>query len=384
MSTGDILDRTVRLYRRHFLHTVAIVGVPYLLIVPFSALTGGLAWGAGPGSPGLSATVVAAGVLFVLAYFWLSCVSMGALARSVSERFLGGTPGIWTAYAPVLRRGLSLIWAYLLISLAASVPLGAGAAAFFAALFVAQRFPAALGYAAAVAVGLVAVVLLALGVRIVFSTFLVTQVIVIEGVRGLAAVKRSWALMPRAGIVKAGIILVFGIVVAIIISFVFNIPGALVMALDLGWWTTILGMLLDGLGQVLAAPIMMIALTLLYYDRRIRQEAFDLEMMAANLGGSPGRAAPAAIRTTPVPPLPAPPRAAAPAATPPAAPRAAAAPPPQAASAVAPEPAAARPAAPSRPTGSSRVCPQCGARVPNILSTCGTCRTPVPFTPPNR
>ena len=25
MSTGDILDRTIRLYRRHFLHTLAIV-----------------------------------------------------------------------------------------------------------------------------------------------------------------------------------------------------------------------------------------------------------------------------------------------------------------------------------------------------------------------
>jgi hypothetical protein len=351
MSTGDILDRTVRLYRRHFLHTLAIVSLPHILIVPIWALAGVGAWTRGGAPPWQNPAVMVGLALFGLVYLWLHFVSMGALARSVSERFLGGTLTIWAAYSAVLRRSLSLIWAYFLTTLAGGLVLGAGVAAFAGAILAAQRFPTTVGYVVAAVSGIAALVAVAVAVRIFFRSFLVTQVIVIEDIRGWAAFKRSWALM-RSCIRKAGMILLFSIVVAFVISFLFNVPAGMVMALKPGWSVMMLGRLLDSIGQILSAPILMISFTLLYYDSRIRQEAFDLEMMAKNLGVSPGPSAPS---QTSNPIRPTPPRSTSPA------------------------PSPARPDGPPRAYGAFKVCPKCGEQVLNIQPTCGKCGTRVPF-----
>lgn len=154
MSTGDILDRTIRLYRRHFLHTLAIVSLPYILIIPIWALLGATAWGQARPAPWQNPALVAVLVPSILAYLWLCFVSMGALARSVSEGFLGGTPTIWTVYSPILRRSLSLIWAYFLAGLAGGAVLSAGVALFALGLFLAQQFPTTAGYVIAAVLGI--------------------------------------------------------------------------------------------------------------------------------------------------------------------------------------------------------------------------------------
>ena len=41
------------------------------------------------------------------------------------------------------------------------------------------------------------------------------------------------------------------------------------------------------LGASLAGPLLTIALTLVYYDARVRKEGFDLELMMANLSLAP-------------------------------------------------------------------------------------------------
>ncbi len=344
MSTGDILDRTIRLYRRHFLHTLAIVSLPYILIIPIWGLLGATAWGQARPAPWQNPALVAVLVPSILAYLWLYFVSMGALARSVSERFLGGVPTIWTSYSFVLRKSLSLVWTYFLTTLVLVAVLGAGGLVTAAAVFVTQWSPTTIGYVIAAVLGIGAIVAVVSFARIAFRSLLVTQAIVIEDVRGWGAFKRSWTLM-RGSIRKAGIILFFSAAVAFVISFLFNLPAGILMALKPGWSTMILRGLLDSVGQILSAPILMIAFTLLYYDSRIRQEAFDLEMMAKNLGVSPGPSAPSRISA---PTRPTPPHSTA-------------------------------PAHPPRAYGASKVCPKCGAQVPNIQPSCGKCGTRVPF-----
>ncbi len=77
MSIGDILDRTVRLYRRNFLHTLGIVSIPYLLLLPANVgLSPARGTPVGPQllqRPGL----IAGASLLVLAAIWLTFVSMG-------------------------------------------------------------------------------------------------------------------------------------------------------------------------------------------------------------------------------------------------------------------------------------------------------------------
>ena len=353
MSTGDILDRAARLYRRHFLHTLAIVSLPYLLIIPGWEILGTGFSGRGRFLAWRNSGFIAGASVFGIAYLYLYFVSMGALARSVSERFLGRTPTIWTAYSPVLRRSLSLIWAYLLASAAGGGVLGFGGVIFAGAVVVVQRFPTAFGYVIAAVLGIAAIVAIYLAVRIFFRSFLITPVIVIEDVRGWAAFRRSWNLM-RPCVGKAGLILVFGTVVAFVIGFVVNFPAGVLVALNPGRATVVISCVLQSLGQIISAPLMMIPFTLLYYDSRIRLEAFDLEMMAQNLGVSTTPSSPSAAAT---PTRPAPPSAA-----------------PAVASRV-------RPAGPPQSFGAFKVCPQCGAQVPNIQPNCGKCGTRVPFRP---
>ncbi len=352
MSTGEILDRTVRLYRRHFLHTLAIVSLPYILIIPGSVLLGASFVPHGRAMPWQNPVLMAGAAIFGLAYTWLWFVSAGAMARSVSEHYLGGTPTLWMAYAPILRRSFSLIWAYVLVGLSAGAILGVGGAVFFGALVAVRESPTTTGYILAAALAIAAIVVLLLGVRLLLRSFLITQIIVIEDGRGWASVKRSWKLLRPCGY-KVTMILLFGIAVSLVMSFLFNFPAGIVMRLYPGWTAGVLNKVLEGLGQVLAAPFMMIAFTLLYYDCRIRQEAFDLEMMARDLGGSvsPPATPEAVAPSGPSVPRPSPPG------NPPARPV----------------------ATPPRTVGAYKVCPKCGNQVPNIQPTCGKCGTRVPY-----
>jgi hypothetical protein len=368
MSIGDILDRTVRLYRQGFLHNFVIVALPYILFIPMAAVFGSsLLGGRDPQMlfrPGVIGLLALLGVGFV----WLTFVSMGALARSVSERYLGETPTVAGSYGAVLRRTLSLIWAYLLAFL-----VWGGIGILAALLIGAMMFMSPIaGVVSAVVIGLIALV--------AFVRFLlITQVIVIEDIRGVAALQRSWSLM-RGNFWRAVLIFVFAIVVSIVMSLVLSIPGGIVAGLIGGTVGAIISQVFSQLSQILLTPVFAIAITLLYYDSRIRNEAFDLEVMAQNLGVATGgpNLAPAEWEAGPPPaegPVP-----------PPAAPlhplpvARQSSPPssgPAATSAARPPRPAAAPGAAPRPVGAFKTCPKCKAQVPAIKPNCPKCGTRV-------
>lgn len=338
MSTGDILDRTIRIYRRDFLHNLAIVAIPYLIVIPLALLFQSNQ--PTPGNPRAFLRPAILGPLAILglAYAWLSFMSMGALARSVSERFLGESPTVSASYQAVLRRTLSLIWAYFLAFLVWG---GLGVVAILSIVLAAALHPV-VGVAAAIAI---------VGVGLVFFLrfLLVTQVIVIENVRGRAALQRSWNLM-RGNFWRGALIFLFMVVLGIIFGVVLGIPAGLLIGWIGGLGGRILEQVVNQLANILMMPIAGIAFTLVYYNSRIRNEGFDLEMMAQNLGVP---AAPAAVASTgtPEPPL-----------------------------AQEPAPPPARPApAPRAPTGSVKTCPQCGTQMPMIRPYCPKCQTRVPY-----
>jgi len=59
-------------------------------------------------------------------------------------------------------------------------------------------------------------------------------------------------------------------------------------------WITGLSSVVGGAGAALSTPLLMIALALFYYDVRVRKEAFDLQVMVANLDARPGMLPPGA------------------------------------------------------------------------------------------
>jgi len=48
------------------------------------------------------------------------------------------------------------------------------------------------------------------------------------------------------------------------------------------------GAVLGGIGSMFSGPIMIIVLAMMYYDLRIRKEAFDLQLMLEALDAPPG------------------------------------------------------------------------------------------------
>ena len=375
MSIGDILDRTIRLYRRGFLHNIAIVAIPYILLIPFGVLAGSSMRLTRDPRMLLRPGVMGVGAIVFLAFIWLSFMSMGALARSVSERYLGETPTVSGSYGAVLRRTLSLIWAYILASLA-WIGLGILMVMTFA-------FGMFLGPVVAAVVGLVVAILLAVSL---IRLLLITQIIVIEDIRGVTALQRSWNLM-RGNFWRTVLILIFYVVVSIVLAFVLNFPGGILAGLTGGAIGTLINQVFQWLSQILLTPVLAIAITLLYYDSRIRSEAFDLEVMAQNLGvAAAGPDLPLAeweaevpLTEEPGPPPSAPPRPA-PVPRPPAP----SAPPSRLTSPPRPTPTA----APQRPAGVPgpqpfaspfKTCPQCKAQVPAIKPNCPKCGARVPY-----
>jgi hypothetical protein len=336
MSIGDILDRTVRLYQRYFLHLIGIASVPYLLLIPIVVMVSPpLFVMQDPAAllrPAVIVGLVGLGLLFV----WLNFASMGALARSVSERFLGGAPTIWAAYRAVLRRSLALIWAYFLFGL---VLIG-GLLLAAVLIGISVGVGGAAGLVVAIPLGFLTVVgLILLALRFL----LVTQVIVIEDRRGTGALGRSWDLM-RGHFWRGVLILIFAAVLGGILGLVLSVPVGIVAGLGSNPVArAVVQQVVQQLGNILAVPFGSIAFTLLYYDSRIRKEAFDLEMMARDLGAAAPRVAP-------------PPRSAA-------------------------APVEAAPSGRTLPAP-FKTCSKCGVQVPLIRPTCPSCGTPVPFRSP--
>ena len=96
LSLGELLDRTFFLYRRNFLLFIGIAGLPYLILVLFSALPILLFVVAsrGQSSP---IVMVAAGVgviLLVIAFLVAMLFSVGATVLAVAEIYSGRAPSI--------------------------------------------------------------------------------------------------------------------------------------------------------------------------------------------------------------------------------------------------------------------------------------------------
>jgi hypothetical protein len=59
------------------------------------------------------------------------------------------------------------------------------------------------------------------------------------------------------------------------------------------FWLNLAGALTGAVAGAISGPIMIVALALLYYDARIRQEGLDLQIMMAALDPPPPSATPA-------------------------------------------------------------------------------------------
>ena len=278
MGAMDILDEVVDIYKSNF---ALLLGVAAIIYVPMSIISGLTADRTG------SSTRVGWETLAVLPF---EAIVTGALAFGISERYLGKSVSIADCYRRILRLPvlLPLVGAVLIRSTITIGPLVAVMLVFFPNIpkdpsrmtpEVAARL---LAWSALMMLGMLWMIVLSM------KLLLVESALVIERKGALASIARSWKA-TRGSFWKAlGIFVVVGLVwltVYCIIVLPVQIPigqkataGEPVSASSL-WLLVILTTIIT----TLVIPVTSATKILIYYDIRIRKEAFDLEILAAEL-----------------------------------------------------------------------------------------------------
>jgi hypothetical protein len=174
----------------------------------------------------------------------------GVVAKAVATTYLGGQLTAGQALGATWRRFLPLLGARLLVlltELVGGLACGVGAA-FVMALWV-----------------------------------VVTPAIVVEGLGPLRGMRRSASLCRARYWPVLGTALLSAVITQMLAGVVGGVPGVAAALIGYRW-----GFPLVALGNVatavLVAPLTAIVATLIYFDLRIRQEGFDLQIMARDLG----------------------------------------------------------------------------------------------------
>lgn len=198
-----------------------------------------------------------------------------AVALLVSEAYLGRPAHVGFAMQRVFARFWSVFGAAILQGIImVSVPM-------VGVILIAIMIPLGL-VPLAVIVGLA---LVPIWIVVVVWAFAMQQAVIIEGRGALQSFDRSRELAKGAVMRILGVfILAFGIAIAVGV-------GAAALVMFLGMLVGATGdrtaALATTVGMVLAYPVWGVVSTLVYYDLRIRKEAFDLQLLASQLEVAP-------------------------------------------------------------------------------------------------
>jgi hypothetical protein len=232
MSLGEILDGALAVYRRHFgaLFGIAVVcyGIPALLDV-YVELRGGVFFAAGMWL--LARVLSAVGGL----------IAAGATVKVVSDAYLGAEPVMGDAMHFAVGRMVRILVA---------------------------------GVAKYVLVFLASLLLIVPGIIVACGYAVVVQTVVLEDLRASTdALSRSWTLTRGF---KGKVFLLY-----VVLFVLLTVP--VIAASAVAAFIPVAAVLV-ALVQLLIYPVFGCALTLFYYDLRVRKEAFDLEHLSRQIG----------------------------------------------------------------------------------------------------
>lgn len=304
LGAGDLIDRAVRLYRRHFLTLIRIAAPPVLVSAAGSTLTtiAIRAIGTTPSTARLLLYIlmlISGGFVIVVGSLF-SLIVMGGATRNLVAHLLWDEP---VSFRSTYRAVKSRFWGLLGASILVALWLGfcswlavMGFYLVFLLVFVVvfaigsvvpefvTGIVVVLGTIAAVAGALILFFLLA--GRMAY----VPQAMLVEGRSVGSAIGRSFSL--ASGNVRR--------LMAMTLFTLFATYSALALLIvPLGWYGWVSGVDISPFASewpawyaigyevilqcshILLAPIWMLGLSLLYVDERVRHEGYDIELMAA-------------------------------------------------------------------------------------------------------
>ena len=325
LSIGELLDRTFSYYRKHFWLFVGIVAAPQVLMVLVSLLVQSLRLTGTPQAPakdpmevfaqfpGMIAGFFVAMLLLILAATVVYSLVQGAVAYALAEVHMGRSINIagafrslrgkvWRLLDTVFSIGVRVVGIYFLFILGlviiVAIPVGLMQG-------LGQPNPILVIIVGILALlGLLAVSILAPVIVMRYS--LSIPALMLENLGARQAIKRSVTL-AKGNIWKIFLIFLLMYLISMVVISIFQalfMVASVVIAARHGLpplWLQILSTISGGIGGTLSTPLVAIALTLLYFDARVRKEGFDLQLMMANLGVESASAEPPPISSPPAP-----------------------------------------------------------------------------------
>lgn len=296
MRAGQLLDGAFKLYRMRFGTLLAVVA---LVLLPFQILSLLLTlatlrpvrypgFGGAPGFTTQEAALwVAIGAVLVQLLF-ITPFLTASVVKVAADTYLGGEATVGSTYRAALPRVHSILWVTFLTGLAAALPMLPGAVLMILGAIDPAAEPA----------GPIGVVLLLLGMVPAVIVFLrlsfASAIVMVEGLKGTAALGRSWRLVRGltwkvlgvtllGGLIVFALLLVLGAIFGVVVvvwfadSFLTGGPGAAYFATEEA---------MNAVVAILTTPFLTLISVLLYFDARIRKEGFDLVLLAEQIGTS--------------------------------------------------------------------------------------------------
>jgi hypothetical protein len=311
MSAGDVIDRAVRLYRRNFVPLVAVVAVPTLI----GYITSLLFWfgysqlfaeleSSRPDVSGGAMLLMGLGMLGYPVWFFSMLMTISGLSRVIGDHVMLDAPVTFRGCFSAVRRRLGDIFLMGLLSIAVFVGMYvlfsiiAFILIMLAVIIIGLTAAAGMpNWISGTIVTIVVLAAVALGIFIILlvvSRFIfMPQIMMLEGLKAGAALGRAVRL-GGGNWYKVGAIGLFTYFISLSLLAALTLPMIAVMEL-LGVFSTeffltptwnVLYTAFNQLSNLLTVPILVLSVTLLYFDSRVRKEAYDLELLAREL--SPG------------------------------------------------------------------------------------------------
>ena len=314
MSTSQVLDRTFYIYRNNFVLLAGIGSLlpALLLIMQLSFIPLGMPpRGNLNQAPELFAILLLGyvgcyGVIYLLG----NALAGGATVYGVSKLHLGESITIGQAYKQVFSRFWRVLGVIVLLGLIVfgSIMIGEMIAIIVVAVTVgsSQIFG---GGGGAAGVGMIFAVVWAVSIfagAVLAALFfysrlsLAVPACILEKLPVGVSLRRSWHL-TKGSVWRLILVHLLTWVLSIVLGLALALPGQFYL-IAMHNKQALVGIILQHLGGfiagVIANPIATTAIALIYYDQRVRKEAFDLQLMMEAVGQQP---APQTVATA-VPP----------------------------------------------------------------------------------
>lgn len=298
MSTSQVLDRTFYIYRNNFVLLAGIGALlpAMLLLMQFSFIPLGFPPRANDKPPEVLAALFMGyfacyGVIYLLG----NALAGGATVFGVSKLHLGQSVTIGQAYKQVFTRFWRVLGVIVLLGLIVFGSLVVGEV--IAVLVIALSAGTALifGGRGVPGIGAIFAVIWALAVfagAVFGALFLYSKLClavpacILERLPVGVSLRRSWYLTKNS-VWRIMLVHLLTWVISVALGIALAIPGQIYLV-TMQNKAALVGVVLQHIGGfiagVIANPIATTAIALIYYDQRVRKEAFDLQIMMEAVG----------------------------------------------------------------------------------------------------